>query len=223
MKARVAMAVSVSVVLWAATAHGQRRPRPSRAARSVVTLTEPMSTSGRSVFAPRLDGVSLLTTPLGLAATDAAPEIAIDIPAHVLAEPTMPVVSQNNFLADMYRVRPVDGWTWVNLGVGTAGLGIAAAFFRAAGAQASGLQLLQPRQVSVDPMAMGDPLLIFGSYSLRYDNLGSLTLQAGLGAVSSTLFRLIYAPRDNQTARYMRTFVTEYQGGWLFGFQGVIF
>jgi hypothetical protein len=182
-----------------------------------------MSTSGRSVFAPRLDGVSLLTTPLGLAATDAAPEIAIDIPAHVLAEPTMPVVSQNNFLADMYRVRPVDGWTWVNLGVGTAGLGIAAAFFRAAGAQASGLQLLQPRQVSVDPMAMGDPLLIFGSYSLRYDNLGSLTLQAGLGAVSSTLFRLIYAPRDNQTARYMRTFVTEYQGGWLFGFQGVIF
>ena len=41
--------------------------------------------------------------------------------------------------------------------------------------------------------------------------------------MSSTVFRLIYAPRDNRTVRYMRTFVTEYQGGWLFGFQGVMF
>jgi len=223
MNARVALFVSASLVLGAATAHGQTRPHPARAARAVVSLVEPMSTPVRSVFAPRLDDVDLLEVPPEVVAEVTAPRIDLEVPAHVLAEPTMPAVSQDNFLADMYRVRPINGWTWVNLGVGTAGLGIAAAFFRAAGAQATGIQLLQPRQMVSDPTAMGDPLLIFGSYSLRYDNLGSLSLQAGLGAVSSTLFRLIYAPRDNQTARYMRTFVTEYQGGWLFGFQGVIF
>lgn len=221
MNARAALFVGASLVLGAATAHGQTHP--ARAARVVVGLVEPMSAPSRSVFAPRLDGVDLLEVPPVVAAEETAQRIDVEVPVHVLAEPTMPVVSQNNFLADMYRVRPIDGWTWVNLGVGTAGIGIAAAFFRAAGAQASGLQLLQPRTANTDPGAMGDPLLIFGSYSLRYDNLGSLSLQAGLGAVSSTLFRLIYAPRDNQTARYMRTFVTEYQGGWLFGFQGVIF
>lgn len=223
MNARAALFAGASLILGATTARGQARPHPSRSARAVVSLVEPMSTPVRSVFAPRLDEVDLLAVPAEVLIEETAPRINVEVPAHVLAEPTMPAVSQNNFLADMYRVRPVDGWTWVNLGVGTAGIGVAAAFFRAAGAQASGLQLLQPRTANTDPGAMGDPLLIFGSYSLRYDNLGSLSLQAGLGAVSSTLFRLIYAPRDNQTARFMRTFVTEYQGGWLFGFQGVIF
>jgi hypothetical protein len=70
---------------------------------------------------------------------------------------------------------------------------------------------------------MNDPILVLGSYAFNYGNLGALTLQAGLGAVSSSLFRLLYAPRDERTARYMRTFVSEYQGGWLFGFQGVLF
>jgi hypothetical protein len=154
---------------------------------------------------------------------DPVPVIPLTVDRHEPSEPTRPAVSQNNFLANMYRVRPVNGWTWVNLGLGTASLGIAAAFFRAAGVQATGLQLLQPRPIVGDLGNMNDPILVLGSYAFNYGNLGALTLQAGLGAVSSSLFRLLYAPRDERTARYMRTFVSEYQGGWLFGFQGVLF
>jgi hypothetical protein len=226
MDVRVASFVNVALAALAATAHAQARPRPAPLepfALAVPRLAVPLAL--RATFTaepPWLDGAGLFRVPAEVALALPAREVPLDISEHGLGEPMMPAVSQNNFLAELYRVRPVDGWTWVNLGVGTAGLGIAAAFLRAAGAEGTGIQLLQPRGLAAETGPMGDPLLVFGSYSLRYDNLGSVTLQAGLGAVSSSLFRLLYAPRDARTERYMRTFVTEYQGGWLFGFQGVL-
>lgn len=234
MDARFALFVSVALAVSAASAHAQAGPPMMRSARAMgavgrdrveCRLTEPMhARPRRSYYLPWADGRQLLEVPAEVAAMEVATPELLDVPEHELVEPTIPVIPTDSFLADMmYRVRPVDGWTWVNLGVGTAGLGIAAAFFRAAGAQATGLSLLQPRASAADPSTAGDPLAIIGNYSLNYDNLGSLALQTGLGTVSSTVFRLIYAPRDNRTVRYMRTFVTEYQGGWLFGFQGVMF
>jgi hypothetical protein len=65
-------------------------------------------------------------------------------------------------------------------------------------------------------------MLSVGAYALSYQTVGSLTMNAGVSALSSNLLRLVFAPRDRRVERYMRTFATELQGGWLFGVEGAI-
>lgn len=215
------------LLLMSACAHAQSAP--ARAAHAgepaVVGVSTPPSASPTLAepVAPQLHEPLLLQLPATELQPETATTLRLEVPEHAAATPMLFAQPTSNFLADeLYRVRPVNGWTWVSLGLGTASLGVAAAFFRAAGL---GTTPFLPAASSATPIAVADapsrdPLSIIGSYTLRYDNLGTLSLQAGLGAVSSTLFRLIYAPRDPRAMRYMRTFVTELQGGWLFGFQG---
>ncbi len=217
--ARTSLAITVACFTCAqGAARAQTYEDGMHLAHVAPRLVEPSQAFTRSVLAPRLVDSLLLDVPydqyaprgedLLLGLSDLRPGAPLQ-----LAPPTI------NLLSDLYRVRPVNGWTFVSLGLGTAGVGLAAAFFQAAGL---GNQFLLPRLGGNSSPAMDDPLFMVGNYSVRYDNLGSLSMQAGLGAISSSLFRLIYSPRENSPLVYMRTYVTELQGGWLLGFQGAL-
>jgi hypothetical protein len=165
------------------------------------------------VVAPRLlrERPSLTLSDLGVGLS----AVPVDVPEHEALEPSPLVSLEHNFVAEMMRVQPVDGWNWVGLGLGTASLGLAAAFFQVAG---TGAPTFLPRFPGVN--SADDPVaLALGGYRLRYDDIGSLTMQAGMNAISSNLFKLMMAPSDRRTVRYMRTFVTELRDGWLVGFQ----
>lgn len=167
---------------------------------------------------PRLSiGRALDASGVALEASDAS-RISIEVPNHEAA-PQSPFVSfRNNFAASYFRMKPVDGWTWAGIGAGTAGLGLASVFLQLAGATAP---VYLPRLPGVS--STENPVFLsVGAYSLRYDTLGSLTMNAGVSALSSNLLRLVFAPRNNRSERYMRTFATELQGGWMFGVEGAI-
>lgn len=144
--------------------------------------------------------------------------IAIDVPSHEAAPPSPFVSFRNNFAAQYFRMNPIDGWTWAGLGLGTASLGIASVFLQLAGAS---VPTYLPRMPGVTT-AENPVMLSVGAYALSYQTVGSLTMNAGVSALSSNLLRLVFAPRDRRVERYMRTFATELQGGWLFGVEGAI-
>lgn len=148
----------------------------------------------------------------------ASDHVRIEVPSHAAAPPSPFVSFRHNFAASYFLMKPVDGWTWAGLGVGTAGLGLASMFLQLAGAT---VPTYLPRLPGVS--TTDNPVFLsVGAYSLRYDTLGSLTMNAGVSALSSNLLRLVFAPRDHRTERYMRTFATELQGGWMFGVEGAI-
>ncbi len=163
--------------------------------------------------APRLLG--------GLAAGALPParaRVAIEVPSHEAAPPSPFVSFRNNFAAQYFRMNPIDGWTWAGLGLGTASLGFASIFLQLAGAS---VPTYLPRLPGVTT-AENPVMLSVGSYALSYQTVGSLTMNAGVSALSSNLLRLVFAPSDRRVERYMRTFATELQGGWLFGVEGAI-
>ena len=146
------------------------------------------------------------------------PALQVEVPRHEAAPPSPFVSFRNNFAAQYFRMNPIDGWTWAGLGVCTAGLGLASVFLQLAGSpMPSYLPHIPGVSSSDNPV-----FLSMGAYSLRYDTLGSLTMNAGVSALSSNLLRLVFAPRNPREERYMRTFATELQGGWLFGVEGAI-
>ncbi len=170
---------------------------------------------------PRLSAPRLLdgeaSSLLALAAP-ASHRVTIRVPSHEAAPPSPFVSFHDNFAADYFRMGPINGWTWVGLGVGTAGVGLASVFLQLAGA---GVPAYMPRVPGV-ATADNPVMLSVGSYALRYDTLGSLSMDAGISAISSNLLRLVVAPRDRRTVRYMRTYATELQGGWMFGVEGAL-
>lgn len=144
--------------------------------------------------------------------------VSIDVPLHEAAPPSPFVSFRNNFAAQYFRMNPIDGWTWAGLGLGTASLGFASIFLQLAGAS---VPTYLPRLPGVTT-AENPVMLSVGAYALSYQTVGSLTMNAGVSALSSNLLRLVFAPRDRRVERYMRTFATELRGGWLFGVEGAI-
>lgn len=167
---------------------------------------------------PRLSLVRALDASGVALVAPAALPIEIEVPDHEAA-PYSPIVSfRNNFAAAYFRMKPIDGWTWAGIGAGTAGLGLASVFLQLAGAPTPTYLPRMPGLSSTE----NPVFLSVGAYSLRYDTLGSLTMNAGVSALSSNLLRLVFAPRSDRSERYMRTFATELQGGWMFGVEGAI-
>ena len=92
MDSRVALFVSVTLALTAASAHAQAGPHAARSARAVrmagrdraeCRLTEPMATRPRrSYYLPWLDGRELLAVPPEAGAFQLAQQILPDVPEH---------------------------------------------------------------------------------------------------------------------------------------------
>lgn len=195
-----------------------------------VALSQPLVTASTASLvytqSPRTRFESFrsrMWSPTTLSLTESAalserPSLHLEAPDHEAA-PTSPFVSfRNNFAAQYFRMKPIDGWTWAGLGAGTAGLGLASVFLQLAGTAVPAYLPRVPGVSSID----NPVFLSVGAYSLRYDTLGSLTMNAGVSALSSNLLRLVFAPRNSREERYMRTFATELQGGWLFGVEGAL-
>jgi hypothetical protein len=165
---------------------------------------------------PRLESSLWMTLPDAITATYRPTDMVFgNTTLRVEMQDTTRVLSPNDSVNNYFRASAVNTWDWVGVGVGTATLGLAAVFFQLGG---STVPNYLPRFSGVT--AAEDPNLVsIGAFSLRYDALGSLTLRTGLSTLSNNLFRLLFAPRDNRTVRYMRTYITEVQGGWLFGLQ----
>jgi hypothetical protein len=165
---------------------------------------------------PRLESSLWMTLPDAVIATYHPGDSVFDrIPMHAAMPESTQVSFRNNPAANLFRARAVNTWDWVGVGVGTATLGLAAVFLQLGG---SAVPNYLPRFSGVT-MAEDPNFVSIGAFSLRYDALGSLTLQTGLSTLSNNILRLLFAPRDNRTVRYMRTYITEVQGGWLFGLQ----
>lgn len=168
---------------------------------------------------PRLR-LSRVVSPLVIEAPmlRAAPSMAITLPAHEPGAPSPFVSFRNNPAAAYFQMKPIDGWTWAGLGLGTASIGLGSLFLQLAGATTPNyLPRIPGVQSAEQPM-----LFSLGSYSLSYASLGTMGVNAGVSALSSNLLRLVFAPRNRRETRFMRTFATELQGGWLFGVEGAL-
>jgi hypothetical protein len=206
--------VTATVALAASRAGAQ----PLATASSATLLHTQTQRTRLESLIPHLSAPRLLNNASAGSLLYTQARVSIDVPLHEAAPPSPFVSFRNNFAAQYFRMNPIDGWTWAGLGLGTASLGFASIFLQLAGAS---VPTYLPRLPGVTT-AENPVMLSVGAYALSYQTVGSLTMNAGVSALSSNLLRLVFAPRDRRVERYMRTFATELQGGWLFGVEGAI-